>query len=75
MDTTLEEFVQMTAMVNVNGKDFEKMYTHFDIDEERWQAIAMTSMGEIGNDAELSARFQQMMMAEVERLRSSSLTA
>ena len=75
MDTTLEEFVQMSATVNVNGKDFEKMYAQFGIDEDRWQAIAMHWMGQIGNDPAMGARFQTMMMAEVERLRASSLTA
>ena len=68
MDKTLEEFVQMTAMVHANGKDFQRMYDHFGIDEVKWQEIAMHWMGKIGNDPALRQRFQSMMNDESERL-------
>ena len=74
MDTTLEDFVKMIAMVNINGKDFEKMYAHFGIDEERWQSIAMHWMGQIGNDPQMGQQFQTMMLAEIERLQAAPLT-
>jgi hypothetical protein len=70
MDTSLEQFVKMTAMVHVADKDFSKMYAYFGIDEKRWQAIAMHWMQLIGNDAEMGQRFQAMILAELQRLRS-----
>jgi len=72
MDTTLEDFVRMTAMVHANGKNFEQMYAHFGIDEERWQQIALHWMGQIGNDIEMGQKFQSMMMAEMERISGAS---
>jgi hypothetical protein len=68
MEKTLEQFVQMTAMVHANNKDFQKMFAHFGIDDAKWQAIAAHWMARIGSDPELGARFQKLMMAEVARL-------
>ena len=74
MEKTLEEFVQMTAMVQVNKKDFEKMYAHFGIDENQWQQIAMHWMSRIGNDAEFSTKFQAMMVEEMGRQQGAQPT-
>jgi hypothetical protein len=72
MDTTLEQFVKMTAMVHRSGNDFARMYAHFNIDEAKWHTIALHWMGKIGTDAALGQRFQAMMLAELERLSAAS---
>jgi hypothetical protein len=74
MDTTLEDFVKMTAMVKANGKNFDQMYARFGIDEERWQSIAMHWMGRLGNDPQLGQQFQSMMLAELARLEGAGLS-
>jgi hypothetical protein len=73
MGKTFEEFVQMTAMIHATGKDYERMYSHFGIDEATWQKIAMHWMEQIGNDVELRHRFQAMMAEETERQRAAAV--
>jgi hypothetical protein len=68
---SLEEFVQMTAMVQVTHKDFDAMYQRFGIDEPTWYAIAAHWMARIGADPTLAEKFQQMMFAELERLQAA----
>jgi hypothetical protein len=75
MKTTLEQFVQMTAFVHANNKDFEKMYAHFNVAEDDWREIAAHWMKQVGSDAALGAQFQNLMLAELERLKSAPASA
>jgi hypothetical protein len=67
---TLEEFVQMTAMVQVTHKDFDAMFARFGIDEPTWYSITAHWMARLGADPSLAQKFQTMMFAELERLQS-----
>jgi hypothetical protein len=68
---SLEQFAQMTAMVNAGDRSFDKMYAKFGIDESQWTQIAGHWMVRLGDDIALGQRFQQLVRAELARLNDS----
>ncbi len=70
-EATLEEYVQMTSMINCGDKSLDKMYARFNIDPVKWSQISTYWVDKIIADPQFGAQFQTMCDEEIARLEAA----
>ena len=70
-EATLEEYVQMTAMINCGDKSLDKMYARFNIDPVKWSQISTHWVDKIIADPEFGVQFKSMCDEEIARLETA----